>query len=121
MLTRQIIAGLFSIIVIMAPGYVYAHASLHHSEPAAGAIVESSPETIRLWFSKPIEPSFSKVKVIDQAGQQVDKNNASVSGDEAKLLEISIPVLPAGTYKVIWSIVALDGHKAKGDFTFTIK
>ena len=119
---RYFLATLLSVTVLLiAPGYALAHASLHHSEPGADAVVSVSPPSVRLWFSKPLEPSFSTVRVVDQAGKQVDKGHAAVDGKDAKLLEVVLPDLPAGTYKVIWSIVALDGHKAKGDYTFTVK
>jgi methionine-rich copper-binding protein CopC len=37
------------------------------------------------------------------------------------LLEVSLPSLPTGNYHVFWSVVARDGHRTEGDYTFTIK
>jgi hypothetical protein len=34
---------------------------------------------------------------------------------------VSLPSLSPGTYRVIWSVVARDGHRTEGDYTFTIK
>src|SRR3569623_1518052 len=36
-------------------------------------------------------------------------------------MEVSLPALAPGSYKVIWRIVALDGHKAKGEYSITVK
>jgi methionine-rich copper-binding protein CopC len=34
---------------------------------------------------------------------------------------VSLPPLPPATYRVIWSVVARDGHRTEGDYAFTIK
>jgi methionine-rich copper-binding protein CopC len=47
-----------------------------------------------------------------------DLTAASLS---AKLLEASLPPLPPGTYRVVWSVVSKDGHRTQGDYTFAIK
>lgn len=118
---RNLIATLLSFIVIAAwPGYVAAHASLERSQPAEDAVVTTSPTSVQLWFTRGLEASFSKVQVLDQSGKQIDKGNPVVKGD-GKQLEVEVPTLTPGTYKVVWRIVALDGHKAKGEFRFTIK
>jgi methionine-rich copper-binding protein CopC len=51
----------------------------------------------------------------------VDNGKPSVNDNDVKLLEVGVPPLGSGTYKVVWQIVALDGHKAKGEFAFTVK
>lgn len=119
---RNLLAALFGIALLAAwPGYAAAHAALERTQPADDAVLSTSPTQVQLWFSRALEPSFSKVQVFDQTGKKVDKGNAAINANDAKLLEVSVPTLPSGTYKVVWRIVALDGHKAKGEFKFTVK
>lgn len=102
-------------------GYADAHAGLERSQPGADATLEASPKSVQLWFTKAVEPSFSTVRVTDQGGNQVDTGNVAVSANDPKLLEVGVSPLIPGIYKVIWKIVALDGHKAKGEFSFSVK
>jgi len=98
-----------------------AHAYLDHSQPADGAELATPPTTVKLWFSRAIEPSFSRVRVIDARGKQVDDGKVTVSDNEPKLIQLGLTLLPSGKYTVVWRIVALDGHKAKGEISFTVK
>lgn len=119
---RNFFAALLSLVVIAAwPSHAAAHANLERSQPADGAVLTAPPASVQLWFSRGLEPSFSKVQVLDQAGKEVNKAASAVKGDDAKLLEVELPALTPGTYKVVWRIVALDGHKAKGEFRFIVK
>lgn len=121
MIKRPMPAMFWSAVLFLGwSGYAAAHSSLHHSDPAANSTV-ASPPVVQLWFSKPLEASFSKVNVVDGQGKTVDKGDGAVKGEDAKLLEASLPTLAAGTYKVIWRIVAMDGHKSKGEYSFTVK
>jgi len=97
------------------------HAFPAHSDPKVGATVASSPVSVRIWFDGDLEPVFSTIAVQDASGKKVDKGNGRVNPSDAKLLEVSIPPLPAGTYRVIWNVVARDGHRTMGDYTFVIK
>jgi methionine-rich copper-binding protein CopC len=54
-------------------------------------------------------------------GKMIDKKDGRVNPSDPKLLEISVPPLAAGTYLVIWNVVARDGHRTNGQYTFTIK
>ncbi len=119
---RRLLVALFSAAVIaFLPSPAFAHAALDRSQPGDGAIVTPAPAAVQLWFTKALEPSFSTVRVVDQTGKQVDSGKPAVSGSDPKLLEVGLPSLATGIYKVIWKIVALDGHKAKGEFSFTVK
>ncbi len=44
-----------------------------------------------------------------------------VAPSDAMLLEVSLPPLSPGIYRVIWNVVARDGHRTEGDYTFTIQ
>jgi methionine-rich copper-binding protein CopC len=52
---------------------------------------------------------------------RVDKGDGQVNPSDSTILEVSLPPLPPGTYRVFWSVVARDGHRTEGDFPFTIE
>ena len=86
-----------------------------------GHTVEASPPAVRIWFDGQIEPVFSRLRVEDADKHRVDKGDARVSSSDGTLLEVGLPSLPAGRYRVYWSVVARDGHRTEGDFPFTVK
>ena len=109
----------------LAPALVWAppavaHASLVRTIPDAGSAVRESPAKVKLSFSGALEPAFSTVEVFDGAGKRVDKSDPQVGGDDRQLLQVSVPQLPAGTYRVMWRVLSVDRHVSKGDFTFNI-
>lgn len=97
-----------------------AHAFLDHASPAVGSTVKQAPAAISLWFTQKLEPAFSTVEVVDQAGQRVDQGDARVDPQDGTLLRVSLKVLKPGTYKVAWRVVSVDTHATQGDFTFQV-
>jgi copper resistance protein C len=109
------------VLLTLSPGHAYAHASLYRAVPSDGQVVTPAPTSIKLVFDEPLEASFSLVHVVDQSGRQVDNGKSEVRNDDPKTVEVGLfPLLP-GTYKVIWKIVARDGHKTSGSYSFTVK
>jgi methionine-rich copper-binding protein CopC len=109
------------VLIGMAPGAGKAHAFPDHSIPRVGHAVEGTPPEVRIWFDGEIEPVFSTMHVEDAQKRKVDRGDARVDPDDATLLEVSLPPLPAGTYAVFWSVVARDGHRTEGSFPFEIR
>ncbi len=99
---------------------IYAHVFLDHSEPRVGATV-AAPRSIRIWFSGALDPNLGTLRVQNATGKRIDSGDDRVNSSDHTLLEVSVPSLPPGAYRVIWSVTARDGHKAEGDFTFTVK
>jgi methionine-rich copper-binding protein CopC len=120
MAVTGILRSLISILCIF-PAVSWAHAFPDHSDPKVGATVESSPEIIKIWFDSDLEPAASKLEVRNADDKRVDKNDCRVDTADPKLLEVSVPTLPSGRYRVIWSVVSRDGHHTNGDFTFRVK
>jgi methionine-rich copper-binding protein CopC len=85
-----------------------------------GHTVEGSPPHVRVWFDGEIEPVFSTMRVENADKQEVDRGDAHVDSSDATLLEVSLPPLPSGSYTVLWSVVARDGHRTEGSFPFEV-
>ena len=96
------------------------HAFLDHAVPAVGSVVHVPPMQLELWFTQPIEPAFSKVRVLDQSGKQVDRGDARVDPADATRLGVSLPQLAPGTFRVLWRVLSVDTHVSEGDFTFDV-
>lgn len=103
-----------------APCWAWAHAFPDHAEPRVGAVITISPALVRIWFDGVLEPLFSTLQVRDMNGQQVDRGEGHVDESDQTLLEVSLPPLSPGTYRVFWSVIARDGHRTQGDYTFTL-
>ena len=98
-----------------------AHAFPERADPRVGSVVQGSPETVRIWFDGELEPAFSQIRVADGSGQRVDRGDGHVDPNGRRLLQVSVPTLPPGTYSVHWAVLSIDGHRTTGDFRFTVK
>jgi len=119
--SRSIFAYTLILALFTLPGASLGHAFPDHSDPTVGSTVSPSPQKIRIWFDSDLEPAFSTLMVHTAKNEMVDKRDSRVSPDDPKLLEVSVPKLPPGTYRVFWNVVARDGHRTMGDFSFTVK
>jgi methionine-rich copper-binding protein CopC len=116
-----ILIGLLLGPLITAQQVVLAHAFPDHSEPRVGSSVEGSPPFVRIWFDGALESAFTTIVVQDSSGKNIDKGNGHVNPSDPTLLEVELPPISPGTYHVIWDVLARDGHRTKGDYTFTVK
>jgi copper resistance protein C len=110
----------FCLVALLATSRVGAHAFLEHSDPPVGGKVHSAPAAVRIWFTEAIEPAFSSIQVFDPTGKQIDKKDTHSDRSNRSLLDVSLPRLGPGTYKVVWRVVSVDTHVTSGDFTFQI-
>src|SRR5712671_6341456 len=115
------VACLFAwLLMAMAPGQVGAHAFLDHAAPAVGSVIHGSPSQVSLWFTQELEPAFSSARVVDRDGKQVDKQDQHVDRANPALLQVSLPQLPPGRYRVVWRVLSVDTHVTEGDFVFDV-
>jgi methionine-rich copper-binding protein CopC len=96
-----------------------AHAVLERAEPRPASKVRTMPAEVKLWFTESLEPTFSTVRVVDAQDRRVDREDVRVDAANPALLRVSLPPLPAGTYRVIWRVVSVDTHVSQGQFTFS--
>ena len=118
---RPVALLLLTLSVLALPCSARAHAYPDHADPRVGSTVRDSPPQVRIWFDGPLEPAFSSLAVHGPDGAAVDDGHGRVDPADPKLLEVDVPQLKPGTYRVTWSVVAKDGHRTSGDYTFTMR
>lgn len=99
----------------------YAHAKLVSSEPQAGSALATAPTQVRLKFNEALEPAFSKIKLTTANNAEVAAPSAQVDKADATVMSMPLQALASGSYRVQWTTMTHDGHKAKGEFTFQVK
>jgi len=76
-------------------------------------------DEVRLEFSQSIEPDLIKITI--------RKDDVDVTGPEkpqlasgGKSVRIAVPNAGAGSYRIDWSIVSIDGHRTNGRYGFQL-
>jgi methionine-rich copper-binding protein CopC len=103
-------------LVPLAASVAWAHAFLDHAAPGVGSSPSTAPAAISIWFAQELEPAFSTVEVLDQAGNHVDARDAKAGATDATILRTTLKPLPPGIYKVAWRVVSVD----TGTFYFCV-
>jgi methionine-rich copper-binding protein CopC len=115
------VRGIIVATLLLIPSPAWPHAFPDHSEPRVGHTLDTPPTAIRIWFDGDLEPVFSRIRVENSNHEQVDSKDGRVNPGDRRLLEVHVPPLPPGKYRVVWSVVARDGHRTEGDYPFRIK
>lgn len=98
-----------------------AHAYLLRSSPAANSLVRTPPQRVWLEFSEAINPSTSRLLVVDAGNREVDHRDVHAGGSNDTVMTVTLPVLAAGTYVVVWRAESADdGHITGDSFYFRI-
>ena len=120
---RTCARGLFLAFVAWAlgVGLALAHSGLQRAEPPVESTLKRAPSEIKLYFSEPLEQGYSKVRVKDAAGVQVDRQDAHVDPSNPLLLRVTLRPLEHGAYTVIWRVLSVDSHVTEGRFTFRVE
>ena len=112
---------LSSFLILLADvAQLQAHAFLQRAEPAVGSTVQTSPSQVRIRFTENVEPAVSSIQVFDASGKEVDKRDVHLDRSDHAMLDVSLPRLTAGRYRVVWRIVSVDTHVTNGSFTFQV-
>lgn len=98
-----------------------AHAFLQKADPAVGSRIATAPTELWIDFTESVEPAFSSITVTDAAGARVDGGKAAhPDGGDGNRLALDLPLLPPGTYRVVWHVVSTDTHRTEGSYSFRI-
>lgn len=106
---------------LMLPSSAVAHANLASSDPSANSELETAPSRVIIWFTEPVEPDFSEIKVLDASGRQVDEGDSVVDDLNPLVMSVGLGNIPDGTYTVSWrNVSTVDGHRVRGSFVFAV-
>ena len=106
---------------LLWPSTAAAHANLASSDPPANSELETAPGRIIIWFTEPIEPGLSEIRVLDASGAQVDLGDSVVDDLNPLAMSVGLGDVPDGTYTVAWKNVStVDGHRVRGSFIFAV-
>ncbi|MXY45294.1 MAG: c-type cytochrome [Dehalococcoidia bacterium] len=116
------IALVIAVLVLSQPATASAHANLADADPAPNSVLDTSPSRITIWFTEPLEPSFSAIEVLDSEGSRVDNDDSAVDPSDPTVMHVSLSDdLPNGTYTVAWrSLSTVDGHTIRGTFFYSV-
>lgn len=118
-------ALMLAITILLAGSFATAaraHTFPNDSSPHVGATLAAAPSQVKVWFDGELEPVFSTLVVKNAAGTAVSIGKGEVNAKNHALLETALPkTLPPDTYAVYWSVIAHDGHRTEGHFSFTVK
>ena len=115
------LAGLLVTALALLPLVVAAHAFVSRTDPRASATLGEPPALVRIWFDGPVETMFLKLRVENERQQRVDKGDARLNPEDSTQIEVGLPQLPPGRYRVFYGVVARDGHRREGSFSFLVK
>jgi copper transport protein len=108
--------------LLARPPVAWAHALLVRSDPPANARLLKPPARISAWFSEPIQPGVSALRVLDGSGRQVSEEPVTVDLADPTRMSVALPGdLPPGFYLVVWETLSrVDGHFRLGSFEFIV-
>ncbi|MDB5855327.1 MAG: copper resistance protein CopC [Herminiimonas sp.] len=118
---RYILFTLFAATTVAGNTSTWAHATLKNATPAKDVEVTNVPKEITLQFSEKLEAAFSSAKLVDSTGKELTADKATLDADDPSVMKLAVPALTAGTYTVVYVGVGHDGHRRKGDYSFTVK
>ncbi|MGV8964913.1 MAG: copper resistance protein CopC [Cellulomonas sp.] len=107
--------------VLLSGGPAAAHADLESTSPTQGAQLTSQPGAVVLTFSEAVSLPARAIIVLDSQSNRVDTGAATHPDGNGAAAAVALrPLLPAGSYLVVWHVTSDDGHPVSGNFAFGI-
>jgi methionine-rich copper-binding protein CopC len=106
---------------VLGVGLALAHSGLQRAEPPVESKLKRPPSEVKLYFTERLEPAYSTVRVKDEHGAQVDREDSHVDASNPLLLRATLLPLEHGAYTVIWRVLSVDGHVTEGRFRFRVE
>lgn len=117
---KTILTALFAAATMAGAAPAWAHATLRSATPARDAEV-AAPKEIALQFNEKLEAAFSSARLVDSTGKVVTTGKATLDAADPSVMKLAVPALAPGRYRVEYVGVGHDGHRRKGDYSFTVK
>ncbi|WP_201715580.1 copper resistance protein CopC [Rossellomorea arthrocnemi] len=116
---KKILILLLVIISIYPPLTGLAHSSLERTYPEEGEKLNTSPETIEVWFQDLVVLHSESIKVKSNKGNYIDMGKAYIDPNDKTHIIGALPEeLPSGLYIAEINVIALDGFVMKERITF---
>jgi methionine-rich copper-binding protein CopC/putative copper export protein len=98
-----------------------AHAYPVKMQPGEHEVLQAPPSGVTIEFSENLNPATSRIQVIDTSYREVDNRDSEVSSSNASVMSVTLPLLRAGNYIVVWRAQSSDdGHVTSGSYYFQI-
>lgn len=115
-LALAVLLGCLALLGAAAPAA--AHAQLVSTDPSDGALLDTAPSEVTLFFDEPVRLTAQEITVYDAEGHTVP-SEARTTGTEV-VIAVDDPGAMRGTYVVGWFVVSADGHPISGSLTFSV-
>jgi methionine-rich copper-binding protein CopC len=115
----SIFAGALFAGALLVPARAGAHAFPTVERPRVGATFTKPPSEVAITFDAPIESLFATLMVFDDAGHDETASKPRVTANRRQLVVMLKPLGP-GDYTVKWAVLAEDGHRSEGSYSFTV-
>ena len=109
---------LILLMIAAATQFSWAHAILKDSTPKANSSVTGPDVPITVRFNVRIDGSRSRLHLVASDGSSMPLTIAKQ--DSPDTLQSQAKGLKPGAYKLIWNVLASDGHMSKGEIPFTV-
>lgn len=119
LLSRAVVTVLLSVAVAAVwASPAQAHTELDTAIPAEGATLPTTPGSIQLNFTEPIDAELASIVVRGPEGRNLAVGSPRQSGPG--LMQPISPSAAAGTVQVAYRVVSLDGHPVSDSFAFEV-
>lgn len=112
---------LFAAAGLVLAGQAFAHAHLKSASPAPESTISAAPDELDLTFSESLNLKFSGIRLVGPGKTEVKTGEGMLMDNDTMLMVPVGETLAAGIYTVEWHALSTDGHKSKGEYTFTVK
>ena len=119
---RVVRRGLMAMVVMLGAGVAAAPAGAHpflvRTDPADGARLERAPQTVSLQFSEPLGDAPAELSVT-RRGEDGAETLMPTGASGGSVVRADVAV-GNGIYRLLWRVVADDGHLSEGAFSFAV-
>ncbi len=105
-------------LLLAAPDPARSHSLLLEASPAPNAVLAAPPALVALRFNNRIEKRLSGIRLLDVQGAA--RVLAVRPDGPPDRLEAAAPPLQAGSWRLEWHVLSMDGHVVSGGFPFRI-
>ena len=107
-------------LLLAAPVDASAHAFLVRAIPAVGATVTAAPSRLTLFYTEAVVPHFCQATLRGPGGAAVPVGRPRSEAGHPRVLQVRLPPLPPGRYRVTWHALSRATHRTEGQFAFTV-